>query len=216
MNDLADGTDAQHQDFEKDWWGDCTNTMAEEAKQITYAHRMGLVNNPQNGQWPVFDLEGQSILDIGGGPVSMLLKTVNGGDRLTVVDPCEYPAWTNSRYDIKGIRQYPMGGEQYTSKEKYDEVWIYNVLQHVVDPQKIIENAKNSAKSLRIFEWVYLEPHLGHPHKLLPELLDEWIAAPNTLSKDHDKGIIEDMRGEKAENGCNAIAYYGHFDFTKE
>src|SRR5258708_2166182 len=42
------------QDFEKLWWSDCTNTFGEEAKQLTYAHRMGLVNEPREGKWPVY------------------------------------------------------------------------------------------------------------------------------------------------------------------
>jgi len=62
-----------HQDFEADWWGSCANTYGEESKQIVYARLMNL--SPQNldGHWPVYDIDGGSVLDIGGGPSSMLL-----------------------------------------------------------------------------------------------------------------------------------------------
>ena len=80
-------TRQEHDQFERDWWGNCVNTFAEEVKQLTYANRMGLVNvGVDGGYWPVYDLQGKSIVDIGGGPVSMLLKAV-GHQGSAVVDP---------------------------------------------------------------------------------------------------------------------------------
>lgn len=196
---------AEHQEFEAGWWADCTNTFGEEAKQITYAHRMGLVNVPVDGHWPVYDLEGKSVLDLGGGPASILLKTINGGRRV-VVDPCEYPDWTTDRYTAAGIDVVRMPAEEFKHNPwvTFDECWIYNVLQHVQDPEQVIRVARSCSPVLRLYEWVNIDPHLGHPHRLTAALLDEWITGGRGRP-----GTLEVMN----ENGCvGGTAYYGSWD----
>lgn len=190
----------EDQEWERQWWGDCTNTFAEETKQLSYAHRMGLINEPRAGMWPVYDLQGKSVLDIGGGPTSMLLRTVNGG-RMVVADPCFYPDWVATRYEVKGVEYIQFPGEtlnQHLPDDRFDEVWIYNVLQHTDSPSKIIENARCLGKTVRIFEWVDIPPHTGHPHELKADVLSEWLGGP---------GTVEQMN----ENGCNGRAFYGAF-----
>jgi hypothetical protein len=56
----------------------------------------------------------------------------------------------------------------------YDEAWCYNVLQHTRDPQQVIEVMKRSARVIRMFEWVGIPVHPGHPHELKSELLAKW------------------------------------------
>lgn len=184
------------QDFEAAWWGDCTNTFGEEAKQLTYASRMGLLSEPRNGRWPVYDLGGRSVLDIGGGPVSMLLKCENLGSS-TVVDPCAYPNWVERRYLRAGIALRRTGAEDYRGAFS-DEAWMYNVLQHVVSPREVIETAKSCAAVLRIFEWLEMEPCEGHPHTLHADELNDWIGG---------NGTVEYVN----ENGAVGLAYYGVF-----
>jgi len=194
----------EHQEWESDWWGNCIDTFGEECKQISYAYRMGLVNKPRGEKWPSYDLEGKSILDIGGGPVSMLLKSVNAG-RMVVVDPCNYPYWVSQRYEEAGI-EYIVGAAEDIGPGihvgLFDEVWIYNVLQHVRDPELIIQNAKAVAPKLRIFEWINIPSCPGHPHELKAHLLQQWI--------DAGYGAVEQMNGE---NNCYGTAFYGEFDF---
>jgi len=199
----------EHQEWERQWWGDCTNTFAEEAKQITYAHRMGLVNETDGGHWPLYNLRGMSVLDIGGGPTSMLLKT-HGRGQCVVADPCPYPQWVHARYLVAGIGYRQIAGEELldptasdnlVDHKKFDEAWIYNVLQHTDDPKLIIKNARALANRVRIFEWIDIPPHPGHPHELKERTLNEWLGGV---------GTVEDMR-VRPENGCNAIAFYGVF-----
>jgi hypothetical protein len=191
----------EHQTYERDWWGNCVNTFGEEAKQITYAWNMGLANIPNSytGAWPQYDLEGKSVLDIGGGPTSMLLKTING-TMLTVVDPCPYPPWINARYSAVGISYFQEPGETFNAGHLFDECWIYNVLQHVEDPEKCIGTAIRHAQTLRIFEWVNTPPTLGHPHTLTKENLDLWIG-------NGANGTV----GWTTENTAVGEAYYGAF-----
>jgi len=153
---------------EIDFWGNCCNTIQEEDRQFTYAHRMGLKFN----NWYI-DVMGKSILDVGGGPVSLLLKTFNlGGGK--VVDPITYPVWTNLRYESHGISVNVQAAED-MNETGYDEVWMYNCLQHTIDPERIIENIKRAGKVLRIFEWINIPAHAGHPQELKEEKLNAWI-----------------------------------------
>jgi len=188
----------EHQNCERSWWGNCTSTYGEETKQLTYADRMGLVSKSINGKWPQYDMQGKSLLDLGGGPVSILLKTINTSFR-TVVDPCNYPDWIKQRYEAANITYFKCEAENYISTRVYDECWIYNVLQHVQDPEQIIRTAKQYSKLIRIFEWIDIPPHDGHPHELKEHLLNLWLQG---------KGTIEKFNGE---NTCYGVAYYGIF-----
>lgn len=176
-------------DFEKDYWGNCCNTFDEDQKHYVYARFMGLKRVGYS-----FDVAGARIIDIGGGPTSMLLKTINLAPRSLVVDPLDYPMWTYDRYSTKGIDSMICRGED-IYEEGYDEAWIYNCLQHTDDPELIIQNALRAAKTLRIFEWVDIPPHEGHPIELTKEKLDRWIGK-------------EGQTIQLGESGCFGKAYY--------
>lgn len=185
------------QEWEASWWGDCVNTYGEETKQRTYASYMGLVGRQIDGKGPFYDLRGSSVLDIGGGPVSMLLKAINFRSAV-VIDPCPYPAWTRARYKAAGITYLPIEGEYFFDPQSFDEVWIYNVLQHVIDPASVIETARKHADILRIFEWVDAETNAAHPHVLTADKLTEWIGKRGTVVRLN-------------ENGAVGTAYFGVF-----
>jgi hypothetical protein len=183
------------QEWEASWWGSCANTFGEEAKQITYAHRMGLANvGVSGGYWPLYDLAGRSVIDLGGGPVSILLKCVNGGERL-VVDPAPYPDWVEARYHAAGIRYLRRPAEESIHfnesdpDELFDEAWIYNVLQHVIDPERVVENARASARAVRLFEWIDLPAYQGHLHTLRQADLDRWLGTAGTVATITENGI---------------------------
>ena len=170
----------EHQDWERDWWGDCVNTYSEETKQLSYAHRMGLLIEPDVKQWPIYDMGGRSVIDLGGGPASMLLKTRNLGDSL-VIDPQDVPKWVLARYEEAGI-EYVRATAEDVEAGGYDEAWIYNVLQHVRDPEAVVSTATKAAAVVRLFEWVDSPPHLGHPHELKREDLERWLGQAATRS----------------------------------
>jgi hypothetical protein len=183
-------------DFEEDFWGNCCSTFEEELKQFVYAERMGI----EVGKYD-FNVHGKRILDIGGGPVSMLLKARNLRQGY-VVDPLEYPVWTRNRYGLKGIAVYTARGEDADTlvlPHLLDEVWIYNCLQHTDDPEKIIANAKALAPVLRLFEWIDLPPHPGHPQELTEESLNRWIGL--------QAGQVAEFNG----SGCFGRAFFGTF-----
>lgn len=174
--------------FEKEYWGDCCNTFDEEQKHYVYASLMGIKRVHYS-----FDAENKSVLDIGAGPVSMLLKTKNL-KKGKVVDPIMYPRWTRDRYLAHNIHVLVSRGEDIKEKG-WDEVWVYNCLQHTDDPGLIIDKALKAAKVLRLFEWIDIPAHEGHPHELTQETLNEWIGAKgNTVNLNH--------------SGCYGKGYY--------
>jgi len=170
-------------DWEREWWGACTDTSDEEFKQREYARAMGLEDayGAPVGTTGVmaYDLAGRSVLDIGGGPVSLLLKCRNRG-RCVVADPADYPAWVKARYEAAGIEYLKIPGEEFPSRDernRFDEVWIYNVLTHVRDPKAVIERAKQCGTVVRLFEWLDTEMNEGHPHTLTKDFLDGVLGA---------------------------------------
>lgn len=186
------------QEFEQAYWGDCCNTFDEDQKQFVYAVLMGL----KVDHWKIVVPDNvHQVVDIGGGPTSMLLKTKRRITRGFVVDPLKVPEWVISRYKSRSIFYVNQTAETInTQGSSVDEVWIYNCLQHVEDPAKIIANAWALAPVLRIFEWVDVPPHDGHPHMLTKELLDQWIGQP---------GAVTRLYGT---SGCLGLAYHGCFD----
>ncbi len=183
-----------HQSFEKDWWGNCCNTFGEETKQLVYARKMGL-RMFHDGKSPFnFDLEGKSVVDFGGGPASLLLKCANV--KGTIVDPCEYPEWVQQRYLQANVKLESITGESVLLEndllEFFDESWIYNCLQHVQDPSKVICNARKCSKIVRIFEWINTGVSPGHPHSLTADRLDEWLGGEGKVDvlNDRDRGLV--------------------------
>jgi len=182
--------------FEAEFWSNCANTYHEETKQLVYAPRMGLLASNHGAHPPTFNLGGRSIVDIGGGPVSLLLKCTNF-PWATVVDPGTWPQWVIDRYTANGIGYRQERGED-LSAINADEAWIYNCLVHTDDPERIIANARKAAKTIRLFEWIDMQPYDGHPQMLIKPDLEKWLGAA---------GFVTEMN----ENGCVGRAFYGVF-----
>jgi 2-polyprenyl-3-methyl-5-hydroxy-6-metoxy-1,4-benzoquinol methylase len=118
------------------------------------------------------EIQSQSICDIGGGPISILLhyKTVNS----VVVDPLPIPEIFKENYSRHGLAFVPMKAEDFLSSfigQKFDEVWIYNCLQHVQDPELILSLVHKVAPVLRISEPCNYPPNELHPHLFTPEYI---------------------------------------------
>jgi len=175
------------QDWEAKWWNTCANTVWEDVKQMALAPLLGLKIVPNAYTDYRIPLNGESVLDIGGGPSSLLLKCENV--KGTVVDPCDYPKWVGERYKERGIEYLKVMGEEIDITKNYEEVWIYNVLQHTQDPRKIIQNAKKVGKLIRIFEWVNMGVNDGHLHSFTREQLEEWLGGTGKITKLSSQGL---------------------------
>jgi hypothetical protein len=183
-------SELQDLEFESGYWGDCTNTFDEEQKQYVYARCMGLTVR----HFQVVTPPKIRILDVGGGPASLMLKVSDLQEGL-VWDPLLYPKWTWDRYAAKNIRVHHAYGEN-LDEQGWDEVWLYNCLQHTHDPARIIANCLRAGKVFRLFEWIDIPPHDGHPQMLTQELLDQWTGA---------RGRVAEFNNEQ---GCMGRAYF--------
>lgn len=187
-----------HNEWERQWWGDCKDTFDEQLKQETYAELMKLTQFAVHRHG--FNLRGMSILDIGGGPVSLLLRCYNYR-RAMIVDPCSFPQWVTDRYKIARIEYLKERAERATFPEKFDEAWLYNCLQHVQNPAKIIEMAKRSAKKIRVAEFLEIGVHPGHPQNLTKGTLDKLFGR---------EGLVERKRGI-----AHGLVYFGVFKYEE-
>lgn len=179
--------------WEQKWWGTCQNTYHEEEKQLDYAQGMGLTLVATPSTPYSFDLDGKSVLDVGGGPVSLLLKCKNVS-RAKVVDPITFPTWVAARYEEAGIKYEEIAAED-MNEEGWDEVWIYNVLQHVRDPRSVIEKAQKAGKLIRLFEWINIPVCDGHLHCLTEASLNEWLEGIGISTVDGSKysGVFQKL-----------------------
>ena len=185
------------QEWERKWHDNCVNSLNEELKQLVYARKMGLIFTG-NGKTPYnILLNGKSVLDIGGGAYSLLLKA-SGFSEALVVDPCQFPAWVYARYDAAGIKVSIQPAEEMELVLHYDECWFYNCLQHVKDPAEVVKRSLEHSKLLRVFEWLDVGITDGHLHNLTKGKMDEWL---NGYGKDEMLN----------ETGCVGHAYYGIF-----
>lgn len=190
------------QEWERQWHSSCINSLNEELKQLVYAEKMGLVLSPDLKTPYTFDLKDKKILDIGSGPYSLLLKCKNIYKSM-VTDPLmhDYPSWVRERYKEHGIQFMGFSGEELIIEaftNKFDEVWLYNVLEHTYNPRQIIENALALGKIVRIFEWINTRTNEGHPQTLTAPELNEWLKG---------EGKVEYVN----RNGAVGLAYYGVF-----
>jgi glycosyltransferase involved in cell wall biosynthesis len=118
------------QKWELNWWMSNRDRWGiEQGKQRVYAGLMGMPAD--------LDFGDASILDIGCGPVSLLRSAKFG--RATAIDPLDFG--DAESYRDKRINRVYAPAETWQYSGFFDEVWIYNVLQHVEDPHAVLAMA---------------------------------------------------------------------------
>jgi SAM-dependent methyltransferase len=194
------------QEEELSFWNTPGAEFGEQIKQLTYAKYLKL-DFIHDGSSPyVINKTGLKIVDIGGGPVSLLLKT--SAARKVVADPCDFPNWVYKRYEHNNVYPIKIGGEEldkYITREDFDEVWLYNVLQHTQDPYKIFKNAYDALKpggTFRFLDWVDTPTNTAHPISLSHEQLKA------ELAKYYNQPLLKTNINE---NGAVGTIAYGVF-----
>ena len=208
---MHEHTHEEAQAEELAFWNTPGAELGEQLKQLTYMRYLGL-NFFHDGNSPfVIDKTGLNIMDVGGGPVSLLLKT--NADRKVVVDPCDYPKWSIDRYKANNVNYHHRSGETLTrtnAKDSYDEVWMYNVLQHTEDPQKIFANIYKTLKkggALRFLDWVNTPTNVAHPITLQYKDIAEMLKKAGFKVGTKDILFNEHIN----ENGAVGEIAYGTF-----
>ena len=188
-------------EWEANWHKDQQfNSYNEETKQYTYASKIGLDSYKINYYGIVgWDFGDKTVIDIGGSGQSILLKSK--AKRKVVVDPILPSDWMMLRYKEAGIEFIQAKAEDFVSEEVFDEALIYNVLQHVEDPEKIVKNILSFSKVVRTFEYIEAGISPGHIHNLTQNDMNSWFEG---------EGMIERLSG-----AANGLVYYGVFKGDK-
>ena len=160
---------AADQDWERDWWGLhwAPHWDDEIKKQQTYFRLIGL---PGDGA----DLGTREILDVGCGPVSMLQRTKHGPS--VGVDPLAVTEETRARYVDAGVMFLNIKAEEMPTSRNFDEIWMYNCLQHTDSPAEIFKRVVACTRpgtAVRIFEWIDLGVCPGHPQNLTEKMFSD-------------------------------------------
>jgi len=162
--------------------------------QITYARHVKLFEhfgnstsqeNQFNYNERIFDLGGKTIVDIAGGPNSLLLRCKNY-KKAYIVDPGDFPDYITDRYRDRGIEIAKMPAEEFVYPEGVDEVWMYNALAHVYDPFKILLEAKSHSKTLRIMEGIHCGTNIQHPQDLTQEGFEKTLGVKGEVVDPQD------------------------------
>lgn len=145
------------QQWERAWWleeNSCHDLDYERRKQDMM---LALLDVTKAG-WP-----GKSIIDVGGGPISPLLRYP--AQAKAVLDPLDFGDY-EAEYAAAGITRFIVPLERMTGTGHYDEVLMINVLQHVLDLEACMQNVLQLAPVVRIFDWCGTPVSDGHPHTL--------------------------------------------------
>lgn len=106
------------------------------------------------------DLKGKSIIEIGPARISSLLFCRNFS-KSYIIEPTIYEnvehLYTDS--NIVLVRERAENFDFPT----VDEVWLFNLLQHVQDPDLIVKKCKDAANIVRFFEPIELDTDMLHP-----------------------------------------------------
>lgn len=119
----------------------------------------------------------RSVLDIGCGPESIALLFPDELERITALDPLVFDDEDEDRYVDAGVERIVSPAEDFRpwtadGWRPWDEVWIYNCLQHTRDPLAVLDVAKRCARrAVRVFEYVHVPTDDLHLHVLTPEFL---------------------------------------------
>jgi len=147
------------------------------------------------------DFIGKKILESGGGCYPAIYFC-NGLKEAVNVEPLyfQFPQEIKNKNIKSNIKSYSVGFEDfvpenkyYSEEEKFDEVWFFNVLQHVRDPFLQIKNAKKIANTIRIFEPIETTINNEHPHSFTMEFFQEQF--PKTEVKKYIGGSVNYFHG---------------------
>lgn len=117
------------------------------------------------------DQQGRSIVEIGSGdfPALMFRKNAEAG----IIEPM--PSDTLKRICEEMEISLLVTAFEHCISFKADEIWLLNVMQHIIDPELFIEKCKETAEVIRFFEPINEGICLYHPHSYSQEDFNRWF-----------------------------------------
>lgn len=151
--------------------------QAEERKQHIYSYEEGVkhykksYDNYLKYLGTDYNHEGKTIVEIGCADFPALQHVT--AENKIVIEPMMSTILSEICYfnDIEYL-QRPV---EEIKMPPSDEIWLFNVLQHVIDPDTFIDKCKASTKLIRFFEPLNYPADVCHPHVLTEEDFTRWF-----------------------------------------
>ena len=143
-----------------------------------------------------------TVLDVASGPLSLLHDyPARVG---TALDPLHFGDFEQA-YERAGIVRVHETAEAFTPiQRQWDEVWMYNCLQHVAQPGVVLGKLTTWARArIRLFEWVEQPTSVVHLHTLQRAEI-----AAVLWSKGWQPALNELRRGTWGEQGVADQQFY--------
>lgn len=106
------------------------------------------------------DQQGKSIMEIGPADFPALMFCENYAGHIVEPMPSQFLDQI-CKYHRLPIHTTPV---EHAELPQVDEIWLLNVMQHVIDPDKFIDKCKDAAKCIRFFEPINQPTCEHHPH----------------------------------------------------
>ena len=152
----------------------------------------------------------ESILEIG--PATVAGCEFVDAKKKTIIEPLFTEEMLEShpnlvqhknRIESNGVEIAATPAENFDDYDSYEEVWLMNVLQHVMSPSKILEKCRG-AKKVRFFEPINLPTDSAHPHTLTADLFIDSLFKNST-----GDGWHKVYEGGSTQGFHGATCYYG-------
>jgi hypothetical protein len=121
-----------------------------------------------------FDQKGKYIIEVGCGAFPAVSFCDNV--KPTIVEPLRFPQLAKyaEESDAEWIG-FPLEDINTYSFWEFDELWMFNCIQHVRDPELFIEKCKELATTIRFFEPVDYPTCVYHPHTFNQADFERWF-----------------------------------------
>ena len=136
------------------------------------------------------DLHGLHVIEIGPGHYPALQICTNY-DQSMIIEPM-FSKSVNDFVHGKDIILEPIGLEHInpeylaamlTGMPGTKEVWLFNVLQHVIDPDLFVKRCKYMADRIRFFEPINVPTSAHHPHTFTGDDYINWFGVETKFYK---------------------------------
>jgi len=126
-----------------------------------------------------FNLHGLNVIEVGPADFPALACCENFGLAL-IVEPMPSEILEQTCKE-KGFRliNVPFESVNFNKAEGITEVWLFNVMQHVIDPEALIKEAKEVADRIRFFEPIDQPITDYHPHTYSLKDFQRWFGDVN-------------------------------------
>lgn len=118
-----------------------------------------------------FDQKGKTIIEVGCADFPALNYCLNYKGFVVEPLPMQHLGTICERNNITWIKQ-PL---EEAELPQADEIWLFNVMQHIIDPDLFVKKCKETAKVIRFFEPINYPTCEYHPHTFTIDDFKGWF-----------------------------------------